>query len=56
MGALIAPSQGAAEPGGIVGLNFLEAMEEQLGLKLTKFTAPVDVLVIDHVERTPTEN
>ena len=32
------------------GPTFLEALEEQLGLKLEPTTGPVDVLVIDHVE------
>ena len=37
------------------GSTFLQALQEQLGLKLKSTTGPVDVLVIDHVER-PTEN
>jgi uncharacterized protein (TIGR03435 family) len=32
-----------------------EAIQEQLGLKLEPVKAPVDALVIDHVER-PTAN
>ena len=32
------------------GPTFLEALKEQLGLKLLAQTGPVDVLVIDHVE------
>ena len=49
-----APS-GAALPGTDVqtdpsGPTFLEALKEQLGLKLESQTGPVDVLVIDHVE------
>jgi uncharacterized protein (TIGR03435 family) len=35
--------------------DLFTALEEQLGLKLVATRAPVDVLVIDHVER-PTEN
>jgi uncharacterized protein (TIGR03435 family) len=38
------------------GPSIIDAMEKQLGLKLTKSTAPFDVLVIDHAEKTPTEN
>jgi uncharacterized protein (TIGR03435 family) len=37
------------------GPTFLEALEEQLGLKLKSAKGPVDVLVVDHVEH-PTEN
>ena len=33
-----------------------EAVEEQLGLKLERRKAPVEILVVDHVEKTPTEN
>jgi uncharacterized protein (TIGR03435 family) len=32
------------------------AVQEQLGLKLTSTRAPVDTLVIDHIEKTPSEN
>ena len=32
------------------GPTFLEALQEQLGLKLVQQTGPVDVLIIDHVE------
>ena len=35
--------------------DFFTAIEQQLGLKLEGVTEPVDVLVIDHVER-PMEN
>lgn len=35
--------------------TFLEALREQLGLKLEAAKAPLRVLVIDHVER-PSEN
>jgi uncharacterized protein (TIGR03435 family) len=36
--------------------DLMLAMEEQLGLKLTKKKDSVDMLVIDHIEKTPTEN
>jgi uncharacterized protein (TIGR03435 family) len=32
------------------------AVQEQLGLKLERAKVPVDVIVIDHVDREPTEN
>ena len=34
----------------MTGPTFLEALKEQLGLKLVPQTGPVDVLVLDHVE------
>jgi uncharacterized protein (TIGR03435 family) len=50
IGGALAPS----DPSG--GPTYIEAVEKQLGLKLTKSTAPFDVLVVDHAEKTPTEN
>ena len=32
------------------------ALQEQLGLKLDSKKGPVDLIVIDHVEKTATEN
>jgi uncharacterized protein (TIGR03435 family) len=43
-----------AEPSG--GLPLIDAIEKQLGLKLSKTTASYEVLVIDHAERIPAEN
>jgi uncharacterized protein (TIGR03435 family) len=37
------------------GPTFLEALQEQLGLKLESQAGPIDILVIDHVEQ-PSEN
>jgi len=33
-----------------------QALREQLGLQFTTKTGPIDMLVIDHIERTPTGN
>ena len=38
------------------GAGFMSALQTQLGLRLIPTQAKVDVLVIDHVERVPTEN
>lgn len=37
------------------GPTFLEAVQDQLGLKLERTTAPMPTLIIDHIDR-PTEN
>lgn len=48
------------EPGAIVdsavGPNLVVALQQQLGLKVEPRKAPVEVLVIDRVEKIPTEN
>jgi uncharacterized protein (TIGR03435 family) len=36
--------------------DIFSALEKQLGLKLQKTKAPLDVIVIDKIDRTPTEN
>ena len=38
------------------GPDFATALEQQLGLKLLPSRASLDVVVIDTIERTPTEN
>jgi len=45
---------GTAQPD-VPGTTLLEALQEQLGLKLKPTTAALDTLVIDHVE-LPSEN
>jgi bla regulator protein blaR1 len=49
-----APGPGAVAPDPL-GPSLFTALEEQLGLKLDSQVAPVDVLVVDHVEE-PTPN
>jgi len=36
--------------------NLFTALQEQLGLKLEQRKGPVDILVIDHLEKVPIEN
>jgi len=36
--------------------SIFTALQEQLGLKLVSQKVPVDTLVIDHVDKIPTEN
>jgi uncharacterized protein (TIGR03435 family) len=36
--------------------DFFTALQEQLGLKLESQKVPVNFLVIDHVDKIPTEN
>ena len=45
------PPTGADTQPGSQGPSFLEALREQLGLKLKPTKAPLNVLVIDHIER-----
>ena len=50
----VAPGAPTAEPAD--GPSIFEAVQKQLGLKLEKRKGPVDVLVVDHAEKTPIEN
>jgi uncharacterized protein (TIGR03435 family) len=42
--------------GGADGPNIFDAFEKQLGLKIERRKGPVQMLVVDHVEKAPTEN
>jgi len=46
------PADAASDPSG----NSIFSTIQQLGLKLDPRKAPVEMIVIDHVEKTPTEN
>ena len=49
------PPAGAPPPPDANGPTIFTALQEQLGLKLESQKAPMDTVVIDHVER-PSEN
>lgn len=51
-GIAVPPSDGASEPGS----DAASAVEKQLGLKLTEAKAMLDVIVVDHAEKTPKED
>ncbi|HEY4360782.1 MAG TPA: TIGR03435 family protein [Bryobacteraceae bacterium] len=48
------PSDPAADPD--PGPTLMDAVQSQLGLKLTSAKVPVETLVVDHAEKIPTEN
>lgn len=51
-----APAPAASDPVD-AGPNIFNAVQQQLGLKLTKVAdVQVDVMIIDHIDKTPTEN
>ena len=52
--ALTLPSESETSAS-LPGVSIFAALKQQLGLRLEATTGPVEVLVIDHVER-PTEN
>jgi uncharacterized protein (TIGR03435 family) len=62
MGGLRIP-QPSAPPGAVEAPNEAEnapslqtAIQEQLGLRLESKKLPLDLIVIDHIEKDPTEN
>jgi uncharacterized protein (TIGR03435 family) len=52
LGSMPESPQEASTP----GANLLQAVEQQLGLKLVAKKVPREVVVVDHVEKVPTEN
>lgn len=46
------PSDGASDPGG----STIFSSVQQMGLKLESRKAPIEQIVVDHAEKTPTEN
>jgi len=56
-GAEPVSTPGIASDPGDIGPTIFVAVEKQLGLKLVKLkSVPIDVLVIDHADRVPTED
>jgi uncharacterized protein (TIGR03435 family) len=56
MSATSAALRGAQATDEPDGPSIFDAVEEQLGLKIEKRKSPAQMLVVDHVEKKPTEN
>jgi uncharacterized protein (TIGR03435 family) len=63
LGRPMPPGRGGADTAGLPGSDasdpapdIFTAVEKQLGLKLAQGKAPLEVIVIDHIEKIPTEN
>jgi len=52
----VADSAGPVSGDAAPGPTILAAIQQQLGLKLEPSKTQVDILVIDHLDKTPTEN
>jgi uncharacterized protein (TIGR03435 family) len=50
------PSEVGGATDSVPGASIFTALQEQLGLKLESRKGPVEMLVIDHVEKIPTGN
>jgi uncharacterized protein (TIGR03435 family) len=50
------PAQGAPADPGSSAPSLFTALEKQLGLKLVHSKQPLDIIVIDRLENTPTDN
>lgn len=50
------PDAPAVADGPPPGPSLFTALQEQLGIRLESRTGPVDLLIVDHAERIPTEN
>jgi uncharacterized protein (TIGR03435 family) len=48
--------RGSADTASEPGLNLPQALQASLGLKLEQRKSPAEVLVVDHADKTPTEN
>jgi uncharacterized protein (TIGR03435 family) len=53
---LSGPGADAANATDPSGLTIVGALQQQLGLRLVSTKAPLDILIIDHAEKVPTEN